>query len=53
MYILLCHYNLGHKGHIEVFEETGIDVYIIENFRQVITYLPKKNVVKDVAFFLR
>lgn len=52
------------KGHVEkdetevetaireIKEETNIDVEINENFRQIITYSPKKNVMKDVVFFL-
>lgn len=66
--VLLVHHNLGHygmpKGHVElneteeetalreVFEETGISSYIIDGFREMITYSPKENVIKDVIFFV-
>lgn len=52
------------KGHVEndetehqtakreILEETGIDVSIVDNFREVVTYYPKKNTTKDVVFFL-
>lgn len=66
--VLLIKHNLGHigipKGHVElgeseeetaireVLEETGINSKIIDGFREVITYSPKENVIKDVVFFL-
>lgn len=66
--VLLVHHNKGHwglpKGHVEeneteeetaireVFEETGINAKIIDNFREIITYKPKENSVKDVVFFI-
>lgn len=66
--VLLIHHNLGHygmpKGHVElgeteeetalreVFEETGISSYIIDGFREMITYIPKENVIKDVIYFV-
>lgn len=66
--VLLVHHNLGHygmpKGHVElgeteeetalreVFEETGISSYIIDGFRELITYSPKENVIKDVIYFV-
>ena len=66
--VLLIHHNLGHygmpKGHVElgeteeetalreVFEETGISSYIIDGFRELITYSPKENVIKDVIYFV-
>lgn len=66
-YLLVCH-NKGHwgfpKGHIEnneteedtalreTKEETNVDSVIIPGFREVITYSPKENVMKDVVFFL-
>lgn len=66
--ILLIKQYAGHwsfpKGHVEndeteietaireIKEETNIDVEIDDGFRQVITYSPKKNVMKDVVFFL-
>ena len=67
LYVLLVHHNLGHwgipKGHVEinekeeetavreVFEETGINSYVIPGFRKIITYSPK-DVLKDVVFFI-
>lgn len=67
-YYLLIHHNKGHwgfpKGHIEnseteeetaireTKEETNVDSVIIPGFREVITYSPKENVMKDVVFFL-
>lgn len=66
--VLLVFHNLGHygfpKGHVEkgeteeetaireVKEETNCDAKIIPGFREVITYSPKPNVVKDVVFFI-
>lgn len=68
LYVLLVHHNLGHwgipKGHVEinekeeetavreVFEETGINSYVIPGFRKIITYSPKDDVLKDVVFFI-
>ena len=52
------------KGHVEmneteeetaireIKEETNIDVVLDTNFRYVITYSPKKDVIKDVVFFI-
>lgn len=52
------------KGHVEaneteeetalreVFEETGIVAKIIPSFREVNTYSPRENVMKDVIFFV-
>ena len=66
--VLLVFHNLGHygipKGHVEkgeteeetaireVKEETNCDAIIIPGFREVITYSPKPNVMKDVVFFV-
>ena len=36
----------------EVKEETNCDVEIIPGFREIITYSPKKNITKDVIFFI-
>ena len=36
----------------EIKEETGIDVLLDTSFRQVITYTPKKDITKDVVYFL-
>jgi 8-oxo-dGTP pyrophosphatase MutT (NUDIX family) len=60
--------NLGHfalpKGHVElneneidtarreIKEETNLDVTFLSSFREVSSYSPKKNVVKDVVYFL-
>lgn len=52
------------KGHVEgdetehetalreIREETALCVEFVENFRQVITYSPKPDCMKDVVFFL-
>lgn len=52
------------KGHVEdketeidtaireIKEETNIDVEIDSDFRRVISYSPKKGVMKDVVFFI-
>lgn len=57
------HYGFP-KGHVEeneteeetaireVKEETNCDAKIIEGFREVITYSPKENVIKDVVYFV-
>ena len=66
--VLIVFHNLGHygfpKGHVEkgeteeetavreVKEETNCDAKIIPGFREVITYSPKPNVMKDVVFFV-
>ena len=66
--VLLVFHNLGHygipKGHVEkgeieeetaireVKEETNCDAKITKGFREVITYSPKENVMKDVVFFV-
>lgn len=68
IYILLVLHNKGHwgmpKGHVEdneteietaireVKEETNIDVKIVGDFRQVITYSPRYNTIKDVVYFV-
>lgn len=65
---LLARHNGGHwsfpKGHVEqdetevqtaereIREETGLLSEIDTGFRQVVTYYPKHNVIKDVVFFL-
>ena len=65
---LILHMGLGHislcKGHVEeneseeetayreIKEETSLEVKIDINFRKVITYSPKENVIKDVVFFV-
>ena len=52
------------KGHVEgqetehetavreIREETALTVELVENFREVITYSPKPDCMKDVVFFL-
>lgn len=66
--VLLVHHLIGHfgfpKGHVEeneteeetaireVKEETNCDARIISGFREVITYSPKEDIIKDVVFFL-
>ena len=52
------------KGHVEegeteeetaireIKEETNIDVEVDNNFRRVITYSPREDVIKDVVFFI-
>lgn len=66
--VLLVHHNLGHwgfpKGHVEdgetleetalreVFEETGAVPFLIDGFKEKITYSPKKDIEKDVYFFV-
>ena len=65
---LVLRSTLGHttlcKGHVEgneterqtavreIGEETGLTVAFEEGFRQIITYPPRPEVTKDVAFFL-
>ncbi len=65
--LLIRHKNGGHwafpKGHVEndeteiqtakreILEETGLTPFIDESFRHVVTYSPKKDVVKDVIYF--
>ena len=64
---LLIKQNAGHwgfpKGHVEageteietalreVKEETGLDVELLEGFRQSISYSPARGVTKEVVFF--
>lgn len=66
--LLIKNQNGGHwsfpKGHVEageteeqtalreIKEETGIDVILDTSFRKVITYAPKKEITKDVVYFL-
>ena len=65
--LLIKHANSGHwsfpKGHVEagetdvetavreIKEETGVDALIDTRFREVVTYSPKKDVLKDVVYF--
>ena len=66
-YLILQSVN-GHislcKGHVEenetehetatreIREETALSVEFVQGFREVITYSPKPNCMKDVVFFL-
>lgn len=66
--LLIKHVNGGHwsfpKGHVEndeteqqtalreIGEETGLSVSLNTNFRKVVTYSPKADVVKDVIYFI-
>ena len=66
--VLLIKSQLGHygfpKGHVEeneteeetalreVKEETNCDVRIIDGYRDMITYSPKADVIKDVVYFI-
>lgn len=68
LYFLLLKHNRGHwsfpKGHMEegetkketalreIKEETGLDVKLDDNYFYKITYSPKKNVLKDVVYFM-
>ena len=66
--VLMVKHNKGHwgmpKGHVEdgetemdtaireVFEETNIKANIIDGFREIDTYSPKTNTIKDVVYFV-
>ena len=66
--LLIRHLNGGHwafpKGHVEkgeteeqtalreILEETGLSVELDNRYRQVVSYSPKKDVVKDVVYFV-
>lgn len=66
--LLIRHLNGGYwsfpKGHVEegeaeeetaareVKEETNIDIMIDTSFRELVTYSPKKDTMKDVVYFL-
>lgn len=68
LYILIVKHSAGHwglpKGHVaegeeevdtafrETLEETGIMAEVVGDFREVITYSPMENVIKDVVFFI-
>ena len=65
--LLIKHKNGGHwafpKGHVEkreteaetalreIREETGLKVKLDPGFREMVTYSPKPNVMKDVVYF--
>lgn len=66
--LLIKHIKSGYwsfpKGHVEkgeteeetavreIKEETGIDVYIDPDFRETVTYSPRKDAKKDVVYFV-
>lgn len=66
--LILKHKLGGHwsfpKGHVEngeteqetalreVREETGLDIRLLSNYREVVSYSPKPGVEKDVVYFL-
>lgn len=66
-FLILKHINGGHwgfpKGHVEndetehetalreVFEESGLNVKIMDDFRYTMEYSPKEGVIKEVVFF--
>ena len=66
--VLIIKHNQGHygfpKGHVEkneteqetaireTKEETNIDAIVIGQFKKTITYSPKRNVIKDVIYFI-
>ena len=66
--LLIKHINGGHwafpKGHVErgeteeqtalreIKEETGLTVMLDTNYRKNVTYSPKKDVIKDVVYFV-
>lgn len=66
--LLIKHVNSGHwsfpKGHVEdgeteeetaireIKEETGIEVLLDTSFREIVSYSPKKDIQKDVVYFL-
>ena len=68
LYILMIQMNIGHwsfpKGHVEenetevqtavreVKEETNIDVLVDPGFREMTTYSPFHDVMKDVIYFV-
>lgn len=66
--LLIRHVNGGHwafpKGHVEkgeteeetalreIMEETGLIVHLDNRYRQVVSYSPRKDVMKDVVYFV-
>lgn len=66
--LLIKHKQGGHwsfpKGHVEkdeteqetaireVWEETGVNIQILDDFRQQVNYSPRPGVSKDVVYFL-
>ena len=66
--LLIRHVNGGHwafpKGHVEkdeteeqtalreILEETGLSVRLDNRYRQVVSYSPRKDVIKDVVYFV-
>ena len=66
--LLIKHVNSGHwsfpKGHVEadetevetakreIMEETSIEALIDSTFRETVSYSPKKDVQKEVVYFI-
>lgn len=66
--LLIKHTNGGHwafpKGHVEsgeteeqtaireISEETGLSVKLDTSYRKVVTYSPRRDIVKDVVYFI-
>ena len=66
--LLIKHINGGHwsfpKGHVErgenerqtalreIREETGLSVKLDTSYRKVVTYSPRRGVIKDVVYFV-
>ena len=66
--LLIRHLNGGHwafpKGHVEageteeqtacreILEETGLAVELDTGYRKVVTYSPRRDVIKDVVYFV-
>jgi len=67
-FLTISHRSDGHwgfpKGHVEkgeneeetavreVYEETGLQVNLIDGFRETVAYSPKEGIMKEVIFFL-
>lgn len=67
-FLLIRNVNSGHwsfpKGHVEegeteeetalreIKEETGVDAVLDTSFREIVSYSPKKDTMKDVVYFL-
>ncbi len=66
--VLIIRQVQGHwcfpKGHVEkhesetetalreIYEETGLNAELFEGFREMLSYSPKENVMKDVVYFI-
>jgi bis(5'-nucleosidyl)-tetraphosphatase len=67
-FLTISHRGDGHwgfpKGHVEkgeneeetavreIYEETGLQVDLIDGFREIVEYSPKEGIKKEVIFFL-